>query len=214
MRNFLYSFADNNLDTDYVAETIIEKLNHKYNKNFEVIKIGERYGTRIGNETTAFCSIKNYDRFVFRARYDMIEEKIICDDYPIRRTCFYIEEEISRILKNVNSIVRAEISRKNNLDNVYKTDEFLENFPHDCFIVTLVVEKHKSNDFTKLLSALQEQYNKLKLSILIYQMEKKEFEEFYNISKSLENLPISYIETFKISKKQIYRIEDGFIKTC
>lgn len=214
MRNVLYSLADNNLDTDHVVKSIIEKLNHKYNKNFEVIKIGDRYGTKISNEATALCSIKNYDSFIFRAKYDMVEEKIICDNFPIRCTCFYIENEISRILKNVQSVVRAEISRKNNLDNVYKTEEFLEKFSQDCFIVTLIVEQHESNNFIKLLSKLQELYKKLKLNILVYEMDKKEFERFYNTSKNLENLSISYIETFQISKKQIYRIEDGIIKSC
>ncbi len=144
----------------------------------------------------------------------MVEEKIICDDFPIRCTCFYIENEISRALKNVKSIVRAEISRKNNLNNIYKIGEFLQKFSQDCFIATLIIEKNESNDFIKLLSELQELHKKLRLNILVYEMEKKEFERFYNTSKTLESFPISYIETFKISKKEIYRIEDRIIKCC
>lgn len=214
MRNVLYSLADNNLDTNYVVESIVKKLNQKYNKNFEVIKIGERYGTKVSNEATALCSMKDYDRFIFRAKYDMVEEKIICDDFPIRCTCFYIENEINRALKNVNSIVRAEISRKNNLNNIYKIGEFLQKFSQDCFIATLITEKDESNDLAKFLSELQEQHDKLRLNIFVYEMEKKEFERFYNASKTLESFPISYIETFKISKKNIYRIEDGIIKSC
>lgn len=214
MGNVLYSLADNNLNTDYVVESIIKNLNQKYNKNFEVIKIGERYGTIISNEVTVLCSIKDYDRFIFRAKYDMVEEKIICDDFLIRHTCFYIENEISRALKSVKSIVRAEISRKNNLNNIYKIGEFLQKFSQECFIVTLIIEKDESNDFIKLLSELQELYDKLRLNIFVYEMEKKEFERFYDASKTLESFPISFIETFKISKKDIYRIEDGIIKSC
>lgn len=214
MRNIIYSLADNNLDTDHVVKSIIKKLNQKYNNDFEVVKVGNRYGTRISNEATAVCSVKNLDGCIFKANYDMVEEKIIDDNFPIRCTCFYVESEISRILKNVESIVRVEISRKNNLDNVYKTEEFLDKFSQDCFTATLIVEKHESNDFIKLLSELQGLYKKLKISILIYEMNKKEFERFYSSSKNLENLSISYIETFDISKKQIYRIEDGIIKSC
>lgn len=143
----------------------------------------------------------------------MVEEKIIYDDFFIRCTCFFIENEISRALKNVKSIVRAEISRKNNLSDIYQIGEFLKKFSGDCFIATLIIEKDESSNFDKFLSELQEQHHELRLNIFVYEMEKKEFERFYNASKTLESFPISYIETFKISKKNIYRIEDGIIKS-
>lgn len=128
MGNIVYDFADNGFNTEYVAKSIVKALNEKYNREFEIVKIGERYGTGFTNEVTALCTIKNFHSFIFRVIYNMVDEKIVNDNFFIRCTCFFIEKEINNILRNVDSIVRVEISKKNELDKVYKTIDFLKQY--------------------------------------------------------------------------------------
>ncbi len=213
MGNIVYDFADNSFNTEYVANSIIKILKEKYGREFEIVKIGERYGTEITNEVTVLCTVKNFHECIFRATYNMVDEKLVYDNFLIRCTCFFVEKEINKILRNVNSIVRVEIATKNALDNVYKTSKFLEKYKDEFFIATLIVEKHESNNFIEFLNELNSTYNNIKLKLLVYEMLPDEFSMFYEASKNMDYFPMSYVEDFKAKSKQIFKMENGIIES-
>lgn len=207
-----FDFADNNLNTESVVKNTIKELEQKYNREFEVLKVGERYGTGFTNEITVLCTITGFYDFIFRVTYNMLEEKIVNDNFLIRCTCYYVEKELNKILKNVNSIVRVEIERKNGLNKVYKTQDFLLDYPDDYFIATMIVEKHNSNNFEEVLKELNNIYDNIKLKTIIYEMNKEEFEKFNKTSKNIDYFAMRYIEGFNIVNKQIFKLENGKIE--
>lgn len=211
----IYDIIDNEFGTTEVVNKILKKLKEKYNKDFEILKIGERYGTDISNEVTVMCTIKNFNDFIFKVKYDMVEEIIVEDNFYIRYLCYLIEDKITEILKlnNTKTLVKVELARKNKIEKLYKkVEDFIEENPNDFFIATIVIEKNKFEYISECLSLLTSIYINLKLNILLYEMNQNEFKNFYNKSKNLDNIPMSYIETFNFENRKIGKIENGMIK--
>ena len=211
MGNLVYDFADNSLNTKYVADNVIKALKEKYNRDFEVVKIGERYGMNFNDEATVLCTVKGNYEFVFKVIYNMVHEKITYDNFFIRCTCYYLEKEINRILGNVNSIVRVEIMKKNSLDRTYKIIEFLERFQDEFFVATLVIENKDINKIENLLTEIESFYKGIKLKIIAYEMSEEEYEIFYNDSKNLDYFALSYVENYKYVSRKVYSLENGNI---
>lgn len=211
MENLIYDLADNTFNTKYVADTVVRILEEKYNKNFEVVKIGERYGMGFYDEVTALCTVTGHYECIFKIIYNMVDEKIIYDNFLIRYTCYYVEKEINRLLREINSIVRVELLKKNKFDRIYKTLEFLEKFKDECFIATLIIEHKNSNDIEMLLKELNGIYNGIKIKIVVYEMSGEECERFYNDSKNLDYFALNYVENYKYVSRRIYSLEKGNI---
>jgi len=212
MGNIIYDLADGVFNTKYVAESIAKILKNRYERDFEVVKIGERYGKDFNNEVTALCTVSGHYECIFKVVYNMVDEKIVYDNFLIRCTCYYVEKEINRLLRSVNSIVRVEILKKNSVDRVYKTLEFLETYSDECFVATLIVEKKDNNDIVKLLEELNEIYSGIKLKVITYEMSTMEYDRFYNDSKNIDYFPLNYVENYNIESKKIYALEDGKIE--
>lgn len=211
MGNITYDLADKDFNTEHVANAIIEHLNKKYDREFKVVKIGERFGTGFTNEVTALCTVTNFSDFIFRATYNMVDEKLVYDNFLIRCTCFYVEREINKLLKYVNSLARVEIERMNEIDNIYKTQEFLEKYSDEFFVATVVLEKNDLNNYEEILKELNNIYNNIKLKVIIYEMEPNEFSKFNENSKNIDYFSMRYVEGFKIENRTILKLENGLI---
>ena len=209
MGNIIYDLADNTFNTEYVVETVVNILKEKYDRDFEVVKIGERYGMGFNDEVTLMCTVTGHYECIFKVVYNMVLEKIVYDNFMIRCTCYYVEKEINRLLRSVNSIVRVEILKKNSVNKVYKTLEFLEEFQDECFVATLVVEHKDSNNIEAFLRELNGIYNGIKIQIISYEMSDEEYNRFYEDSKNLDYFSLSYVESYEIISRKIYSLEKG-----
>ena len=210
----IYDIIDNEFGTENTINKILKKLKEKYNKNFEILKIGERYGTNLTNEVTVMCTICNHIDFIFKIKYDMVEEKIVENNFNIRYLSYLIENKITKLLNlnNIKTLVRVELARKNQIEKLYKrVEDFIEDYPNDFFIATIVTEKNKKQDISEILAILTSIYKRLKLNILFYEMNQIEFNNFYQSTKYFDNISMSYIENFNFLDRRIGKIENGII---
>ena len=214
MGNIVYDTLDNELRTDIVVESIVNILNHKYGKEFQVLRIGERFGTDVNDEATVICTIKNYNNFLFKVVYNMVTGKIVEDNFFIRCTCYYVEKEINKLLNDVDSIVRVEINKKNSLNGIYKVEDFLEEYLNQKYVATLVVKNsnRKLNQVSQeLLNRINEKYRGIKLAIISYEMKDEDFEKFIVNTRYMDHFSMEYIENYQYNEKHMAKIENGLL---
>ncbi len=214
MQKTIYEFVkDYNFNTENIANAIANRLAQKYRRDFEVIKIGERFGTELTNTITAFCRVKDFEDFVFRVKFDMVAGRIIEDNFYIRCTCFFVEKEINQDLIDINSLARVEIFTKNQLDTVYREQELLNKFGDEFFVATIILEKGKDVNYLSFLSKLENAYKGIKIKIMAYEMTPETFSKFFEKSQTIDYFSMSYIETFPIESKRVFKIDNGKIVT-
>ena len=212
MGNIVYDTLDNEFRTDRVAESIVNILNQKYGKEFQVVRIGDRYGTGITDEVTAICTIPHFNNFLFKVIYNMVTEKIVYDNFLIRCTCYYLEKEINVFLENVDSIVRVEISKKNSLDGIYNVNEFLEKYSSQKYVATLVISEGDIESLSQeLLEKINEKFNGIRLVLFAYEIGDTEYKKFISNTQYMDHFSTEYIDNYKYKNNIVLKLEDNSI---
>lgn len=190
-----------------IVEVIKDKLLLKYNEEFEVFKIGRRYGT-VGNDSvTAYCrSIKNKD-LLFKAvlNSDKVHFK---DDYYLSLVCFELQKEIQNafqennieVYPRVTIIGLYECKKKTKLaDFIKKENKF--NF----FIQLYVKDKVKLTNIKKSIELIKDKYPSINMRGNILLLDGENYDKYVKVFKEICDSEDYSVDLSNIIEK--YRIE-------
>ena len=164
-----------------MCEDVKNKLKEKYNKEFEVLRIGNRIGGESTDRIDTYCVPIDNNKCIFTTTLDldMSGKDIEKDDYYLKQVTTpidsFFEEEFSK--NGVGAICRTDTIKKNTLDENLETQRFIDKYPNAKFLSMMAIEeidKYKIQDIYTLLSST---YENIKLNSIIYVVEKETLEK-------------------------------------
>ena len=195
-----------------MCEDVKNKLKEKYNKEFEVLRIGNRIGGESTDRIDTYCVPIDNNKCIFTTTLDldMSGKDIEKDDYYLKQVTTpidsFFEEEFSK--NGVGAICRTDTIKKNTLDENLETQRFIDKYPNAKFLSMMAIEeidKYKIQDIYSLLSST---YENIKLNSIIYVVEKETLEKLKEKLYGFPYIPKTLLE--KNSNYKLYmKIEDG-----
>lgn len=171
-----------------LTQIIKDKLLLKYKEEFEVYKIGKRYGASSSNDSvTAYCrSTKNKDLLFIATLY---KDKVhFQDDYYLRLVCFELQQELIKVFKenNVEVYPRVNIIGLNEYDKKQKLQDFIEKEKNTNFLLELYVKgKVELSVLKKSMKMVKEKYKSINIRGDITLLDSEHYEEYANIFKEM-----------------------------
>jgi hypothetical protein len=195
-----------------MCEDVKNKLKEKYNKEFEVLRIGNRIGGESTDRIDTYCVPIDNNKCIFTTTLDLDMEgkDIEKDDYYLKQVTTpidsFFEEEFSK--NGVGAICRTDTIKKNTLDENLETQRFIDKYPNAKFLSMMAIEeidKYKIQDIYSLLSST---YENIKLNSIIYVVEKETLEKLKEKLYGFPYIPKTLLE--KNSNYKLYmKIENG-----
>ena len=205
-----YEFVGDGLGNDDVVDTTKTYLSNKYNKEFTVQRIGNRYGSDEDDVATLYCTPKDINDFVFSVKYDLDKEECK-DNFLYRKVCYELESKINEILKesNISAITRTDIIKKNTLDEDISLKDFIEKYTACNFLTYVILDDNaKSNLVKEAYKKILNEYPDIKINSYIYTAEKDEFENAKNTISDFAYFSKSIIGRYVKKEPKIYRVID------
>ena len=192
---------------DEIIQIVKDKLLLKYNEEFEVYKIGRRYGTAEEDTVTTICrNIHNKD-CLFEAvlNADRVQ---FHDDYYKRLICYELKKEMIDIFQENNMEVypRIDIIHLQEFDQKMSLNDFIEKKSEKNFFIQLYINGNvKYKEIKKAIDSIKEKHSKINMRGNILLLDSKDYEEYMAILKELPDNEDHYIEENAVIEK--YRIE-------
>lgn len=209
----IFDVIGNGVGNQEISENIVKKLQKKYNTEFSVKRIGNRYGTNDDNTVTTYCCPQNNENLMFTAILNK-EQTSLEDDYPLRSISFELEQFIKNKLKdeNINALVKCTIIGLNKISEFLSVNEFINKFNNTNFLVYIVSDSNISDEILQeIFTSLDSDNNNIFLKSLIYTIDKNNFNEFFNIASTLPSITDSIIENFSIKEEKIMKLFEGTV---
>lgn len=198
----LFDFIGNDIGNVDIAAKVKNYLFEKYNDNFIVWKIGERYGTSDFTKAKIYCSQEKNELNIFSVIYDMKERKILRDDFILKSICFDLEKDIYNIIFqnfNIKAIIKIEIVTNKDIQKKCSLQEFLSQESNTRFLANIVFnQKISENEIIKILDILRSKYENIVLISNIYSIKDSDFIRFYDRVKNLPNISDNIVEEYEI----------------
>ena len=213
----IFDVIGNGISNKEISDVIIKKLYEKYQIEFVVKMIGDRYGTNTNDTVTTFCYPQNNKNLIFTAILNR-EQTNLEDDYMLRSVTFELEESIKKEFEknNIDVFAKIEIIGKNKLNEFLTVQEFIDKFDNFNFLAYIVSKNKISNEvLNDVYKNLENKYPKIYLKSLIYMLEEKGFCECLEIAQVRPTITETIIRNYsvideaimKIVNKQIFRIK-------
>lgn len=213
----IFDVIGNGISNKEISDVIIKKLYEKYQVEFVVKMIGNRYGTNTNDTVTTFCYPKDNERLIFTTILNR-EQTILEDDYMLRSVTFELEESIKKEFEknNIDAFAKIEIIGKNTLDEFLTVQEFIDKFDNFNFLAYIVSKNKTSNEvLNNVYKNLENKYPNIYLKSLIYMLEENGFCECLEIAQVRPIITETIIRNYsvideaimKIVDKQIFRIK-------
>jgi len=209
----VFDIIGNGVSNTEVSEVIINKLKEKYQKEFIVKMIGNRYGTYTDDTVTTYCAPKDNENLIFTVTLNKEQTKLE-DDYQLRAVVFELEEKIKEAFKqmDIEVIVKTEIIGKNEMDETISVQEFIKKFKGTSFLTYIISNNTIAEEtLNKIYSYIKEKYQNIYLKTLIYVLNEEGFKECYKIDKNSPVITESIIEKYEVKQEVIMKIFEGKI---
>ena len=207
----IFDIIGNGVGNAEIGAVIKEKLQNKYKEKFLIKKIGNRYGSANEDTVTVYSCPKKNENLIFTATLNREQTKLE-DDYLIKRVSYEIEKNIKNKFKenDLNIIIKAEIIGKNQLNEFLSVQEFINKYENTNFLVYIISYDEITNEILeKIFNNLNDEYENVYLKSLIYTIDKKDFEDLYNLSNTIPTLTSSIIEKAEIKNTKIMKLFEG-----
>ena len=171
-----------------ITQIIKDKLLLKYKEEFEVYKIGKRYGASSSNDSvTTYCrNVKNKDLLFMATLYrDKVHFE---DDYYLRLVCFELQKELIEAFKenNVEVYPRINIVGINEYDKKIKLQDFIEKEKNAKFLVELYVKgKVELSILKKSIKTVKDNHKSIDMRGDITLLDSEHYEEYANTFKEM-----------------------------
>ena len=212
MEQSFFDVVDSEFNSSKIVESVCKKLEDKYNEEFLVTKIGNRYGMNSFEKATLYCTTKDNTNLLFLIEYDMVKEEILEDNYSVRKICFELENIIEKEfkLKNLEIINRVEILNLGSTIKNCSVFEFLEKNKNIVFLDTIVIKNEISEEaLKKVFETINQKVFGVNLKTLIYIMNDNDFLDYSSKVKEFLSLSITDIEKYDIQGLKKIKIVDG-----
>ncbi len=207
----MFDIVENGVSNVEISSTIAEMLKSKYNKEFCIKMIGNRYGTSTDDTVTVFCFPKNNEKLLFTATLNK-EETILEDDYYLKKITFELQENIKDIFKTHgnDTIVKTEIMGLNQLEENLGILEFIDKYADTNFLSYIICSKIISDDILKeIYYEIEKKYKNIHLKTLVYFIDERDFEEFCELSKKIPSVTDAIIKKSNVIEEKIIKIFEG-----
>lgn len=204
----VFDIIENGVSNSEISDVITQKLKEKYNEEFAVKMIGNRYGTCDDNTVTTYCFPKNNENLLFTSTLNK-EQTVLEDDYYLKKVTSELEQNIKDEFKekNINSVVKSEIIGLNKLIKELNVQEFIRKYDTTNFLTHIICSENVSEDVLKnIYSQLEKKYKNIHLKTLVYFIDKDKFENFCEISKKMPFTTESIIKKYSVKDEKIIKI--------
>lgn len=209
----IFDVIGNGVSNAEVSEVITNKLKEKYQKEFLVKMIGNRYGTYTDDTATAYCCPKNNEDLIFTVTLNKEQTKIE-DDYSLRNISFELEKGIKEEFKKVDVevVVKVEIIGINKMDEFITINECIKKFKGTSFLAYIISNKSIQDEkLEEIYKLIEEKYKGIYLKTLIYLLDEEGFEKCKEIDKNSPEITDTMIEKYEIKQETVIKILEGKI---
>ena len=128
----IFDVIGNGISNKDIIENIKKKLQKKYKIEFNVKKIGNRYGIFTNDTVTTYCCPKYNENIIFIAKLNK-EQTVLEDDYLLKCISYEIEETIKKEFQenDIEIIAKNKIIGKSNLSEQKSVQEFINKYGKD-----------------------------------------------------------------------------------
>lgn len=207
----IFDIVENGVSNSEISDVITEKLKEKYNEEFAVKMIGNRYGTAYDNTVTTYCFPRNNENLLFTAIMNK-EQSVLEDDYYLQKVTFELEENIRNEFteNNINTVVKTEIIGLNKLEKELSVQEFIKKYNTTNFISHIICQDNVPEDILKnIYNKLENKYKNIHLKTSVYFIDKNKFEDFFDVAKKMPSVTNSIISEYAIKDEKIIKIFEG-----
>lgn len=198
-----------------MCEDIKNKLLEKYNKQFEVLRIGNRFGGTSIDRIDTYCSPQENPNIIFTVTQDLSMEgkEIETDDYYIKNITSVVDTLLVEELKKVgvDSICRTETIKKNSLDKQLNIQDFINKYPNMNFLSILVVTEVEKYKLYEIFEILNSTYDNIKLNSIVYTVTNETMQELKEKIYGTPFIPRALVEDMGFKYKSFIKIENGLV---
>ncbi len=191
-----------------IAKIVEEKLKEKYDEDFSVVMIGNRYGAAQDSVTT-YCTSK--EGVVFTSILNK-DQTILEDDFYLKSVTFDVEQELNRLFKEcgISSIVKADIVGINKVEEKYSLQDFINEYEGFNFLVYVVGDNEAiKNNIEPIYNKLAESYNGIHIKSFVYVLENESYKSFEEYSKLLPSVNSSIIKTYNVESEYNFKLYEN-----
>ena len=207
------AFDDNNDQT--MAEDIKRKLYEKYNKEFEVLRIGNRIGGTSIDRIDTYCAPKDNPKVVFTAIQDltMEGEETEEDDYYLKCVTSNVEELLTKDLaqNGIDAICRIETIKKNSLDESIQTQDFINKYPNAKFLCIMAIQETEKYKVQEAFENINNAFQNIKLNSIIYTVSEDTLTYLKEKLYGTPFFPRALVESKGFNYKTYLKIENGSV---
>lgn len=209
----VFDIIGNGVSNQEISVSIAEKLKDKYNEEFCVKMLGNRYGTATNDFVCAYCFPKNNEKVLFNAQLNK-EQTILEDDYYLKKVSCKLQDtfEDNFKKKDIDIIAKIKIIGLNKLEEDINLEKFVESFENVNFLTKIVCTEKISEDVLKdVYSNIEKIYKNINLKSAVYFIDNNDFNELKRLSKKTPELTDSIIQKCNVKEERLIKISDGNI---
>ena len=207
----VFDIIGDGVSNEEIASSISEKLKNKYNEEFGVKMLGNRYGTASDDYVLAYCFPKSCENLLFTSMLSK-DESILEDDYYLKKISYKLQSDFEANFKKeeLDVVSKIKIIGINKLENNVTIEQFIEANKNYNFLAKFICTKEIDEEILKnIYSNIENEYKSINLKSVVFSMSENDFNQFKSLSEKIPDVTESIIEKYNAKQEKIIKISDG-----
>lgn len=209
----VFDIIGNGVSNQEISDSITQKLKDKYNEDFSVKMIGNRYGTATNDSVTVYCFPRSDEKILFTASLNK-EQTILEDDYYLKKVSCILQDAFESNFKkeDIDIVAKIKIIGVNQLKEEIDIEKFIRNYENSTFLAKFVCSKEVDEEILKnIYTNIGKEYENINLKSAVYFMDTSDFEEFKKVSEKIPDVTESIIQKYNSKEEKLIKISGGNI---